>query len=141
MLLASQSIILAGSSFIKLTTELDHPRKGLINIQNIDNNKCFKQSIVRYLNPVNHYQARIIKADKDIAKKLDFKDIKFPVKNRDIHKIEKQNSIGIFGCENKEKYTIYVSKKCCKEKHVDLLFIGKGGKKNTMFLSMISIDS
>ena len=42
MLLASQSIILAGSSFIKLTTELDHPRKGLINIQNIDNNECFK---------------------------------------------------------------------------------------------------
>ena len=30
-------------------------------------------------------------------------------------------------------------KKCCKEKHVDLLLIGEG-EKNTMFLSMISID-
>ena len=33
---------LAGSSYIKLPHELDHPRKGLINIQNIDDNECFK---------------------------------------------------------------------------------------------------
>ena len=76
-------------------------------------------SIVRYLNPANKYPARITKADKDFAKKLDFKDIKFPVKIRDIYKIEKKNSIGIsvFGYENKEKHPIYVSKKCFEEKH------------------------
>ena len=39
--------LLAGSSYIKLPKELDHPRKGLINIQNIDHNKCFKWSIIR----------------------------------------------------------------------------------------------
>ena len=33
---------LVGSSYIKLPKELDHPRKGLVNIQNIDNNECFK---------------------------------------------------------------------------------------------------
>ena len=33
---------LAGSGFIKLPNELDHPRKRLINIQNVDDNKCFK---------------------------------------------------------------------------------------------------
>ena len=33
---------LAGSSYIKLPKELDDPRKGLINIQNTDANKCFK---------------------------------------------------------------------------------------------------
>ena len=32
---------LARSSYIKLPKQLDHPRKGLINIQNIDDNKCF----------------------------------------------------------------------------------------------------
>ena len=32
---------LAGSSYIKLPRELDHPRKGLISIQNIDDKKCF----------------------------------------------------------------------------------------------------
>ena len=33
---------LAGSSYIKLPKELDHPRKGLINIQNVYDNKGFK---------------------------------------------------------------------------------------------------
>ena len=34
-------------------------------------------------------------ADTGFAKKLDFKDIRFPVKVRDIYKTEKNNSIGI----------------------------------------------
>ena len=33
---------LPGSSYIKLPKELDHPRKGLINVQNIDDNECCK---------------------------------------------------------------------------------------------------
>ena len=33
---------LAGSSYIKLLKKLDHKRKGLINIQNTDDNECFK---------------------------------------------------------------------------------------------------
>ena len=121
---------LAGSRYIELPKELNHPRKRSINIQNIDDNECFKWCLVRYLNPVDHHQARITKADKDFAKKLDFKDIKFPVKVRDIHKIEKKDSIGIsvFGYENKEKHPMYVSKKC-EEKEVDLLLIEEKGKK------------
>ena len=123
---------LAGSRYIKLPEELDHPRKGLINIQNTDDNECFKWCLVRYLNHVDHNPRRITKIDKDFAKRLDFKDIKFPVKTRDIHKIERKNSIGIsiFGYENKVKYPIYVPKKCCKVKHVDLLLIGEGEKKH-----------
>ena len=114
----------------------------MINVQNTDDNEYFKWCLVRYLKPPDHNPRRVTKADKDFAKRLDFKDIKFPVKIRDIHKIEKKNSIDIsvFGYENKEKYPIYVSKKCCEEKHVDLLLIGEG-EKNTMFLSMILIDS
>ena len=95
----------------------------MINIQNIDDNEC----LVKYLNPANHHPARTTKADKDFAKTLDFEDIKFPVKVRDIHKIEEKNSTGIsvFGYENKEKKNlIYVSKQCCEEKRVDLLLVG-----------------
>ena len=68
--------------------------------------------MVRCLNPEAHNQRKITKADKDFGKRPDFKDIKFPVKVKDNHKIEKMNSIGIsvFGYENKEKYPIYVSK-------------------------------
>ena len=32
---------------IKLPKELDHPRKGLINIQNIDDNECFKGTLMQ----------------------------------------------------------------------------------------------
>ena len=86
---------------------------GIINIQNIDNNECFKWCLVRYLYSADHHPARIPKADKDFARVLDFKDIRFPVKIRDIYKIEKTNSIAVsvFGYENKEKYPIHVSKK------------------------------
>ena len=80
----------------------------------------------------SYRSSRITKVDKDFAKTLDFKEINFPVKIRDIHKIEPKNSIDIsvFGYENKEKQPNYVSKKCCEERQ----------KKNIMFLSMISID-
>ena len=38
---------LAGTSYIRLPKELDHSRTGLINIQNVDDNECFKWPLVR----------------------------------------------------------------------------------------------
>ena len=58
------------SSYIELAKELDHPRKGLVNLQNVDDNECFKQCLVRYLNPAHHRRARITKADKILPKSL-----------------------------------------------------------------------
>ena len=89
----------------------------MINIQKIDDNVCFIWSLVRYLNPANHHQARVTKVDKDFARKLDFKYKKFPVKISKTHKIEKENFIGIsvFSYENKEKQRIYISTKYCQE--------------------------
>ena len=66
-------------------------------------NECFKWGIVRYLNPVDHNPRRTTKAD--------FKNMKFPVKIRDIYKIGKEKNFtrtSVFGYENKEKHTIYV---------------------------------
>ena len=37
---------LARNNCVKLPKELDHPRKALIDIQNIDDNKCFKWCLV-----------------------------------------------------------------------------------------------
>ena len=84
----------------------------MINIQNIDDNECFKWCLVRYLHPPDDNPRRIRKVDKKFAREPDLNDIKFPVKIRDIHKIEKKNCIGIgaFGYENKVKYPIYVSR-------------------------------
>ena len=62
--------------------------------------------------------------------------MKFPVKVRYIQKIKKQKSTGIniLGYENKEKQPIYVSKKCCEEKHVDLLLIEEIGKTHYVLI-------
>ena len=39
--------LLAGNSYIKIPKELDHPRKGLIHIQNIADNEFFKWCLGR----------------------------------------------------------------------------------------------
>ena len=75
---------LSSSSYIKLLKELDNPKKGWINIQNTDNNEYFKLCLVRYLHPEDHNPARIRKNDKHSARTFEFKDIKFPVKIRDM---------------------------------------------------------
>ena len=80
---------LAGSRYTKLQTELNLERKGLINIQNIDVNECFKSCLLRFLNPADSNPEEITKTDKNFAEKLDFKDINVPVKVIEIHKIEK----------------------------------------------------
>ena len=68
---------------------------------------------------------------------------RFPVKVRDIQRIEKNNptSISVFSYENKEKHPIYVWKKCSEEKHLNLILIEKKNTKYNMFLSKILIHS
>ena len=96
--------------------------------------------MVRYLNPADCNPARITKADKEFVKKLDLKGTNVPVKIREIHKIEKKNCTGIcyFGYENKEKHPIYVSKKCCEEKHVYLLLIDEEGKRHYVLIKNVN---
>ena len=48
---------------------------------------------MRYLNPADHNPRRTTEADKSVARRLDFRYIKFPVKTRDIHKIKKRNPL------------------------------------------------
>ena len=88
----------------------------MINIQNIDDNECFKWCLVRYIHHADRNPVKITKVDRDFATRLDFKGTKYSVKTRDIYRIEKKNSISIsaFGHEDK-KYPIYVSKKCYEE--------------------------
>ena len=50
--------------------------------------------------------------------------------------MKKKNSININGSSygNNEKHPIYVSKKCCEEKHIDLLLIGEEGKRHYVLI-------
>ena len=90
--------------------ELTSPRKGLIDIKNKDQ-KCFLWFHVRHINPSNEHKERILKNHKNVAEKLDYDKIEFPVQEKDFSKIEvKSNTcINVFGYENGLAFPIYVS--------------------------------
>ena len=97
--------------------------KGLIIIQN-EVNQRFRCCLVRYLKPVNKNPAKIKNVDKEFAKQLSFRGIKFPVHKKDYAKTAKQSniSINIFGFEYETPYRIHISTQSF-EKHVDLLVL------------------
>ena len=99
----------------------------MINIENIDDNECFKWCLVRYLQPADPNTSRILKADNDFARQLDFKDIKFSFKVRNIHKIVRKNSIGIsvFGYESKDEERNMLIYYQYKKKERDKIFLSK----------------
>ena len=73
------------------------------------------------------------KESQKLIGKVDFRDIKFPVKVRDIYKTEKKKKknfidISTFGYEKKEKDPISASNICFEEKH-DLLYIAEKGNR------------
>ena len=90
-----------------------------INIQNTDDNECLKWSIVRCLNPEDCNLARtiFIKSKKRIPLALGFL----------VMKIKKTNPV-------------YVSKQCSEEQHVDLLLIGKEGKRHYILIKDFNIS-
>ena len=114
---------LVGSSYLNLPIELKHPRKGLINIKNNDQ-KCFLWCRVRHINPVKKHPGRIKKTDREIACKLNYDAIEFPVQEKDFSKIEVQNNIcvNVFGYENKLFFLVYISDQTFKSS-VDMLLL------------------
>ena len=74
---------------------------------------------MKYLHPADHNPREITKADKDFSKIPDFKDIKFPIKIGDIHKIEKRilSPLALLnvitGKNIQPMYLKYVVKKTC----------------------------
>ena len=108
---------LAGRSWIELPKKLNHPEKGLINVQNIDDNEFFKWCLFRYVHDADHHPRRIRGTEKLFGDKSEFEDIKRLVKIKDIYKVEKKNSIriSVVSHESKEKCPIYVSKNALKK--------------------------
>ena len=61
----------------------------MIDIQKTDHDERFKWCLVGYLYPVDKHPVRSRKLENNFARILDFKDLKFPLKIRDICEIEK----------------------------------------------------
>ena len=125
---------LKGNSFIKLSIELQNPNKGLINIQNTDN-ECFRWCHIRHLNPQQKNPQRIKKIDKEFINNLNYENINFPVTVKDYHKIELQNNmnINVFGYEDKQPYPIFISKEKY-ENIMNLLLITEDKKSHYVLI-------
>ena len=100
---------LKGSSYVKLPIDFQNSLKGLINIQNKDN-ECFRWCHIRYLNPQKKNPQRIKDTDKEFINKLDYNNVKFPVMIKDIPKVETQNNINVnvFGWKNSSAFPNYI---------------------------------
>ena len=125
---------LRGGSYLDLPKVLKNPKKGLINPINEDN-KCLLWCHVRHLNPEKRNPQRIKLTDKEFAKKLDYSGVSFPVKIKDISKIEIQNQINIsvFGYESKRIFPIKVSNQKYQD-HMELLYLQKGDKSHYVYI-------
>ena len=125
---------LLGSSYTDLPIELNHPRKGLINIKNKDQ-KCFLWCHVRHINPKKDHPGKIKKDDKRLASNLNYDEIVFPVKEKDFKKIEVQNniSVNVFGYEDKLVFPIYISNKNFDDS-IDLLLLLEDNKSHYVYI-------
>ena len=63
--------------------------------------------MVRYLHPTDHNSRSIRKIAKLYEDKLDFKNMKFPVKARDIHKFERMREFKYYERKIKSPFMIY----------------------------------
>ena len=82
-----------GKSYIPLDPKLSL-KKGIINVQNKDDDYCFMWSILAKLYPVKSNSTRV-NSYREHVDKLDFTDIEFPVKLEDIDIFEENNDLSI----------------------------------------------
>ena len=120
-----------GGSYIPLP-EFITKKKSIINIQNKDN-KCFLWSILRYLHPVQMNEVRLTDL-RDYENDLNFKEINFPVKVKDITKFESNNpdlpGINVFSVNDNNKiYPLRINQKDC-EKSIDLFLYSEDEKQH-----------
>ncbi|KAL7643706.1 UNVERIFIED_CONTAM: hypothetical protein RMT77_005704 [Armadillidium vulgare] len=127
---------LRASSYIETPIKYKNPKFGLINIQNKNDNECFKWCIARSDCLDEGHLHRLSTRIKEVSKNYNWKGIKFPVQLKQINKFENQNdvSINVFGLDEKEiLYPLKITK-VVKTKHVDLLLISDN--ENTHYLLM-----
>ena len=75
-----------GSIYNNLPSELQHPKKGLVNIQN--NDKCFLWFHIRHLNLVDKKPQRITEEDKKLLVNLIMKGLIFLFQRKIIVKLK-----------------------------------------------------
>ena len=125
---------LKGSSYLPLPEKIKN-KKATINNQNKNDNECFRWCHLAFLFPVKQNAKRISKYKEHIDK-VKYDKINFPVKIKDIPKIENMNDIkfNVFGVDDKKSiYPLYISNKNC-DKTCNLLLIENDNKNHYVWI-------
>ena len=103
-------------------------KKAIINVQNENDNECFKWAVTSAVFPAERDGERLSKRMKKDSEKFDWTGIKFPVSLKQIDKFENQNNyaINVFGCE-------------CVEYPVDVVYPLRISKKNEQVINLLLI--
>ena len=127
---------LKGSSYIPTPIKL-RSKHAIVNIQNRDK-KCFIWSMLAALHPTERNTERIGKYVK-YANELNFENITFPMKVKDIHSFEIQNkiSVNVLGFEKGNLYPVPVTKERF-DQHVNLILLSDGQKSHYRWIKSMS---
>ena len=128
---------LSGSSYIPLPKTLQK-KKAVINVQNKQDNECFKWAMTSAIYPVEKNSTRVNKYVEN-SEKFNWDGINFPASFKDIDKFEKQNpsiSINVFSYE-KEVYPLRISKRA-NDKTVNLLLISERENQHYCWIKNMS---
>ena len=130
---------LKGESYIPLPDFLMR-KKAIINMENKDD-KCFLWSVLRYLHPREKHSSRINDL-REYENDLNFKGIDFPIKVKDIQKLENQNQnlpgINVFSVNDNNKiYPLRLNQKDC-QKTIDLFLFSKDEKQHYCLIKNFS---
>lgn len=148
----NQASLIRGSQYISLPTVLAQTRS-CINIMNNDI-YCFKWCIISALHSArdltprqrincSSYNIFNIPEEEIIVgnNKLNFKNMEFPLKLRDVKKFEYQNkeiSVNVFGFESNVIVGPYYITKEEKSKHINLILLTKNGKSHFVLINDLS---
>ena len=136
-----------GGSYIPLP-EFIKKKNAIINMKNKDD-KCFLWSVLRYPYPKEVHGERLCDLKK-YENNLNFKQINFPVKVKDITKFENQNpdllGINVFSVnDNNKVYPLRINQKKCKkvskndrQKSIDLFLHSDGEKQHYSLIKNFS---
>ena len=128
-----------GSSFIPLPNFI-MGKKAIINMENKDD-KCFLWSILRYLHPREKHSTRINDLKK-YENDLNFKEINFPVKVKDIIKFENNNpdlpGINVFSVNDNDKIYPLRHNQKDSQKSIDLFLFSEDEKQHYSLIKNFS---
>ena len=119
---------LRGTSYFPLPNKLA-VKKAIINVQNKEDNKCFKWAVTSAVFPREKNNQRLNDELKENSKKLNWEGIDFPTPLSQIARFEKQNpySINVYGYTGTSVFPLRLSKHE-NEQCINLILLSK--KKN-----------